>query len=313
VVVIVSEAMIRPLRRAFAVGLRASLAPLLCRELFQRRAATIVAYHAPSPEAFDAHLTVLTRLYRVIALADYVIARQEGREATLPAKALIITLDDGHRSNYRLRTVLRKHDVPVTMFVCTGVVGTGRGFWFLHPAAARRVQELKGVSDAERRHVLRGLGFDESTNCGDPQALSESELESLRECVDLQSHSVSHPILPQCSTGRAAFEIGQSKQDLESRCGGAVYAFAYPNGSYTEREVELVRGAGYRCALTLDPGSNSARTPLLKLRRICVPDDAGVHELVVRVSGLWGVLKKVAEMAQIKSRAILRGIRCGAH
>ena len=68
-----------------------------------------------------------------------------------------------------------------------------------------------------------------------------------------------HPILPQCDDDRAHFEIATSKNDLQQRLATDIYAFAYPNGSYSDRDVILVEGAGYRCALTLDPGGTPTR------------------------------------------------------
>jgi peptidoglycan/xylan/chitin deacetylase (PgdA/CDA1 family) len=275
-------------RRAVFAALRVSLLPLLHREILQRRRVTIVVYHAPTPEVFDTHLEILKRRYNIVALSDYVAAREKPAAGTLPPKALIVTLDDGHRSNHALKAVIEKHGVPVTIFVCSGLVGTRRRFWFLHPAIAAVVQGLKTVSDAERLRILSGTGFNETEEFNEQQALSDAEMHDLRACVDFQSHTVLHPILPRCGTARAEAEIMGSKQDLETRLAVDIYALAYPNGSYSERDVDLAEKAGYRCALTLDSGLNSGTTPRFRLRRIAVPDEAGVHELLVKASGLWG-------------------------
>jgi len=281
------------LRRLGFVALRFTLLPFLLREVFHRRKVAIVVYHAPAPDVFDAHLSLLKRLYNIVALSDFLAARRTGGAVRLPAKALIITLDDGHRSNYALKAVIQKHDVPVTIFVCSGIVGTRRRFWFLHSATASVVQQLKAVSDIERLQVLCSTGFEETREFEERQALSDSELEELRARVDIQSHTVFHPILPRCQSVRAEAEIVDSKRDLETRLGSTVYAFAYPNGSYGNREVDLVQKAGYACALTLDRGLNSNATPLLKLRRIALRDNTDQHELLVKASGLWGYIKTI--------------------
>src|SRR5438874_9816671 len=85
----------RRLRPLVFAALRASCLPFVFREVLQRRKVTIVVYHAPTPEVFDAHLTVLKRVYNIVALSDYVAAREKGTARELPPKALIITLDDG--------------------------------------------------------------------------------------------------------------------------------------------------------------------------------------------------------------------------
>ena len=289
-------------RKMVFLALRLTLLPFVLREVFQRKKVTIIVYHAPSADVFDAHLGVLKHLYNIVSLSAYVEARQRGAFSNLPPKALIITLDDGHRSNYALKTVIERHNVPVTIFLCSGLVDTRRRFWFQHVATSAIVQQLKTVHDGERLAILRREGFEETKEFDERQALSAFELEELKTKVDFQSHTVFHPILPRCLTARAAAEITKSKEDLELGLATEVYAFAYPNGEYSERELRLVESAGYRCALTLDRGFNSEKTPLFRLRRICLPDHADRHELLVKTSGLWGGIRAVLE--QVRSRGL---------
>jgi len=292
-----------PARRKLAfLALRLTLLPFVLREVFQRKKVTIIVYHAPSADVFDAHLCVLKHIYNIVSLSVYVEARQKGAFSELPPKALIITLDDGHRSNYALKTVIERHNVPVTIFLCSGLVDTRRRFWFQHVATSAIIQQLKTVPDSERLAILRRAGFDETKEFDERQALSAFELEELKTKVDFQSHTVFHPILPRCLTPRAEAEITKSKEDLELGLATEVYAFAYPNGEYSERELRLVEKAGYRCALTLDRGFNSEKTPLFRLRRICLPDHADRHELLVKTSGLWGGIRAVLE--QVRGRGL---------
>ena len=274
-------------------ALRFTLLPLVIREIVQRKKVTIIAYHDPSPEVFDSHVSVLKHVYNIVPLSVYVEAMQQGAFNRLPPKALIITIDDGHRRNYALKSVIERHNVPVTIFLCSGLVDTYRRFWFQHAPTAAIVQQLKGVADGERLSMLSAAGFEETKEFDERQALSALELEDLRSHVDFQSHTVFHPILPRCLSGKAEAEIAKSKIDLQTKLGNEVYALAYPDGAYSDRELRLVEKAGYRCALTLDRGFNSEKTPLFRLRRICLPDCADRHELLVKTSGLWGRMKAV--------------------
>src|SRR3954468_11430784 len=96
--------------------LRLSLVPLVLRHTAQRGRVTIVVYHDPDPETFEVPLTVLRRLYNIVPLRAVV---EGGR---LPPRALVVTLDDGHRGNSRLAPVVERLQVPVTIFLCTGIV-----------------------------------------------------------------------------------------------------------------------------------------------------------------------------------------------
>lgn len=281
------------MRKLAFLALRLTLLPFVLREVLQRKKVTIIVYHAPSAQVFDTHLGFLKRIYNIVPLSVYVEARQKGDFSKLPPKALIITLDDGHHSNYTLKDVLEKHAIPVTIFLCSGLIGTRRRFWFLHEETTAIVQQLKTMPDDERLAILRETSFEETKEFDERQALSVSELRELKSKVDFQSHTVFHPILTSCSSERTEAEIAKSRMDLQKMLGNEVYALAYPNGTYSEREIRLAEKAGYKCALTLDRGFNTARTPLFRLRRICVPDNANRHELLVKASGLWGGIRAV--------------------
>jgi poly-beta-1,6-N-acetyl-D-glucosamine N-deacetylase len=272
-----------------------------------------LCYHNPRPEVFEAHLRVLRRLYHPIPLRRYLDWRRRP-EAGLPAKPLVLTLDDGHRNNYLLRDVLARHRVTPTVFLCSGIVGTRRRYWWTAASAGDR-EALKRVPDGERRRRLAHAGYCETAESEERQALTADEVEALKTVVDFQSHTRFHPILPQCADERAREEIAASKTELERRFGLSIYALAYPNGDYSLRDAELARQAGYECALTLDGGSNARTTPAFGLRRIPISDSAGRHELVVKASGLWSAWERRAAgpQPQYRSAAIAgEGAHVGA-
>jgi peptidoglycan/xylan/chitin deacetylase (PgdA/CDA1 family) len=272
--------------------LRFSMIPFLIRELIQRKSVTIIAYHTLGPEVAEAHFGALQGRYNFISLRDYIEAMNGAGFKRHPSKALIVTFDDGHKISYRLKPVLEKYRIPATFFLCSGIVGTNRHFWFSTEMSNEDRQSLKFVADHERLEILNRLEFSETKEYDSPEALSRSQIEEMKTIADFQSHTVFHPILPRCSMERVSREIAQSKVDLEANFDLQVYALAYPNGDYTQREIEAAQKAGYKCALTLDLGFNSEHTPLFQLKRICVNDDAGVDELLVKISGLWDFVKQ---------------------
>ena len=298
------------LRAAAFRLLRLSLLPLLVRETIQRRKVTVLLYHDPRVDLFEKHVEVLTSLYSVIPLRSMIDGLTTGGLNGLPAKSLVITFDDGHRRNFELKPVLDRRRLPVTMFVCSDIVGTRRPFWFLH-VADEVVQELAAVSDRDRVERLRALEVREGADADERDALSREEiLELAGTLVDFQSHTATHPFLPRCPDEKARHEIFRAKVDLEREYGFDVYALSYPNGDYSEREVELAREAGYACACTVDSGFNSNATDPFRIKRIAIDDEDGLDELVVKASGLWGVTRRrTAGLHRILSYAVtvLRG------
>jgi len=280
----------RPVLRTFAFALlRWSGLPFLFREMLQRRRVTIILYHDPKPEVLEEHFQILKSRYNIIPLQEYVQARRTGNLHRLPLKPLVITLDDGSKGNYALLPVLRRHDVPVTIFLCSGVVGTCRHFWFEHDMGGYDLQLLKAMPDERRLEILRRFGWEETKEFPNRIALSKEEVEEMKQAVDFQSHTRFHPLLPRCSAEKAYAEIRGSREDLHNEYGLDIYALAFPNGDYTEREIAMASEAGYECAVTVEAGFNGPDTDLFRLKRLGLTDEAGVNELLVKVSGLWSL------------------------
>ena len=273
----------------FSILLSVTLIPLFIREFVQRKKVTIILYHNLKPEQADKHFKILKSKYNIISLKDYIKKRKLGKD-NLPSKSLIITFDDGYKSVYQLKSILKKYKIHVTIFLCSRIVGTNRHFWWDYDIDKNKREYLKNIPDKKRLEILRKLGFEEEKEFEDRQTLSKDEIEEMKNIVDFQSHTMFHPILPNCNTERAYEEISQSKIDLENNYGLKIYALSYPNGNYSEREITIVKEAGYECAVTVDLGFNSKNTDLFRLKRICIDDVADVDELLVTVSGLWDFL-----------------------
>jgi len=284
------------LRNAIFILLRYSGIPFVLREVFHRRKVTILVYHALPATRARRHFRALTARYHIIALSDYLHARLEGERWRLPPKPIIITFDDGHRNNFELRQLLEELRVPITIFLCSGMVGTHHHYWWFHTRKASESAACKNMPDAERLAFLSSRGYQVERNYPDRQALSRSEIDALKPWVDFQAHTITHPILPACSDEKAEREIRDCKAELERDYGFNIHALAFPNGDYTEREINLARKAEYSCALTLDCGFNDQNTDLFRLRRISVPDEASISELLVKSSGLWDVFRSAAHL-----------------
>ena len=83
---------------------------------------------AVTPEHFAEHLAVLPRLGRVLPLRQAALALRDGR---LPRRGIVVTVDDGYADNlYSALPLLERYDVPATIFVTTGGIGSRREFWW---------------------------------------------------------------------------------------------------------------------------------------------------------------------------------------
>jgi peptidoglycan/xylan/chitin deacetylase (PgdA/CDA1 family) len=102
-----------------------------------------------------------------------------------------------------------------------------------------------------------------------PPLLTWNDIEQLDRggTLRFEAHTVTHPNLLAVDDRRAAAEIAGSKHELESRLGRPVIAFSYPAGLFSVRERRLVIEAGYRTAVSCEPGVNLPDTDKFALRR----------------------------------------------
>ena len=94
-----------------------------------------------------------------------------------------------------------------------------------------------------------------------------------------------------CAYDEAKHEIAHSKKILEEDYGLNINAIAYPIGYYSDRDIELVKAAEYKCGITVDYGFNTIKTDLFRLKRILAGDTEDINELIVKASGLWACIK----------------------
>lgn len=269
-------------REMTALGLRLSGLPTLVRRIATRRRAAVLVYHDPKPEVLDAHLRYLQARYHFITLGELVDAIYAHDFRALPPRPLVITIDDGHRGNRALGAVFQKYGCRPTVYVCSEIVGTNRRFWF-HTGSFRH---LKGVAQEERLRALESqVGFAPTREYeGEPAALTKEDLAEMRGWADIESHTRFHPVLTTCLDQECAQEIRLSRDEISRLTGRPCEHFSFPNGDYTEREIAMVKRAGYRSARTIDYGWNDVDTDPYRLRISGATDDASLNILAVQLS-----------------------------
>lgn len=272
--------------------IRYSGLPILFRELVQKKKVTILMFHDINTKDAVPAFSFIKKHYHIIGLQDYLEAVETGK--SLPNKAVIITFDDGHAGNYQLLPILKQLQIPITIFLCSDIVGTHRHFWFKHcEEMSPERQNLKKLSNKQRLEALKHYGFDQEQEYEDTQALTHKQIEEMSPWVDFQSHTCFHPCLPQCDDETAQMEIVQSKQHLEKEYAFNINSISYPNGDYSARDIRMAKEAGYKCGITVDYGFNDLHTDLFKLKRISVNDGRTLDELIVKSSGCYTFLKQL--------------------
>jgi peptidoglycan/xylan/chitin deacetylase (PgdA/CDA1 family) len=81
-----------------------------------------------TPQYFAEHLSVLQKYAHPISLQQLTQAHRKGK---IPHRAVAITFDDGYADNlYNAKPLLERYNIPATVFVATGQIGSQREFWW---------------------------------------------------------------------------------------------------------------------------------------------------------------------------------------
>ncbi|PWE00281.1 polysaccharide deacetylase family protein [Marinilabilia rubra] len=282
----------RILNKLLFQNIRYSGISAFTRNTLQKRKVTILMFHQPNPVFFEKAILELGKRYNFISFDDF-LNFQGGKTEDLPTKSMIITLDDGWKSNFDLLPVIKKLRTPVAIFLMSGLIDTMFLPWFSFVDNRRKKESLKKVSDSGRMAELKHKGFEETREFSERVILNKDEIREMQASglVTFGSHTLFHPILPKCNDAKASREINLSKENIEAITGIECNLFSFPNGEYSERDIRLCQKAGYKAAVTLDVGFNKSGCDLYRLKRISVPDQGSISELLVKSSGLWAFVK----------------------
>lgn len=274
--------------------LRFSGLSALFRFIKQTNKVSILMFHDIDKSTAEQSFKYLKKRYNIISLNTFIEAYYNKDLKSLPKRALILTFDDGHIRNYEMLSVLKQYNIPITIFLCSEIINTNRHYWFKFKTnAVVDFQELKKMETYERLKELSKIGFEQEKEYTETQALQKEHIEDMKPYVDFQAHTMFHPILPMCTDSESKEEITICKKQLEENFNLTINSFAYPNGDFNDRDVQHVKEAGYKCAVSVEPGYNTNETDIFKLKRLNVSDTKDINELAVKSSGLWGSIKKI--------------------
>lgn len=215
----------------------------------------ILCYHRFGPTVADSMTTrtavfeqQLARLkqegYTIIPLTE-ALAGLRG-EQTLPAKPVVLTVDDGHRTVYtELLPIIRREHLPVTLFIYASAISN--------------------ASYAMTWDQLREL-------------IAEPG-------VTVQSHTYWHPNFKVEKKRLSAddyarlvqVQLVKSRQTLKNRLGVDTPLLAWPFGIHDAELQQQASAAGYTAAFALENRMATAQDSPMALPRFLIVDASGVN------------------------------------
>ncbi len=282
-----------------------------------------------TPQQFEEHLQLLSNRFDVLSLEEY-LDQLAGPKKVNP-NAVILTFDDGYRDNFLYAfPLLKKYQLPATIFLATGLIGSDRLPWWdrviWHISQSRVPQiQVEGtgwlpLTTPREKHLalytilrtfklmrsdqigsmleelIQKLGRNPSDEPRDSLFLSWEEVREMhRNGLTFGAHSVSHPNLAKLDTQEIQREVTESKEAIETELQTTVRAFAYPFGQWDHfdtRVNQAVKDAGFQCAATALYGRHNQKGDLFALRRIPVFSTQSCDVLYMKLLGLFDRLAK---------------------
>jgi len=252
-------------------------------------------------KVFARQMEMLRKFFNVLPLEELV---ERAGKSDIPARAIAITFDDGYRDNYQNAfPILKRLNLPATIFVTTGAIDSDAPLWHdtLFNAFWRTQRKAISINGTEYplntvtekryavdalRQYLRSYPLENRNTlihkitaqlevpvqfCSNELYLSWDQIREMSHAnITFGAHTVTHPILTQLSAREMTDEITISKTTLERQLGCPVRLFAYPNGGrgdFDEGVKRVLKEADFLCAVTILWGTNNLCTDPFELRR----------------------------------------------
>jgi len=187
---------------------------------------------------------------------------------------VIITFDDGLRSNYEVAAPLLEE---------FGLVG-----WFFVPTAFVDIPPLNQVEYANRHHIRPGLPPPDGR-----VAMSWSEIRALGARHVVGCHTASHRRLhAKVPPSEIRDEVVEAKRVMEERIGCEVQAFCWVGGeeeNFSHETAVVIRDAGFRFAFMSCSGAVGHGTNPLQIHRTNIEGDWPLHLLPFQLGGFMDV------------------------
>ena len=221
------------------------------------------------------------------------------------------TFDDGWLDNYTVVfPIVRAHRIPITVFVCPGLLERETPFWPEQVAASMR-SAIPGVSELQIENGINRLkrspsevqygpiSYDGDAPGGGPDwTMTWEQIEEMNAAgVAVGAHTQTHQLLTRLDEAEGRRELAGCKASLERRLSRPCYQFAYPNGNQSEQTRRLLAEAGFTQAFTMERSAWTSACDPLAIPRVNMAEDdvtgpdGGFSAAMFEYTSFWKVAR----------------------
>ena len=249
-------------------------------------------YHNPNPEGFEAVIRHLhSKGYKFISI-DELYDRLERNDTK--GKLAYVSFDDGWQGNLKLIPIIEKYNVPITIFIAVNPVKEGIFWWefVTKKVGYSKMFEFKKLPYDEFESQLKQIKAEIGKLERSAMTIDELKEVAKHPLVSIQSHTVNHPILTKLPNDLLKFELKESQKQLEEITGKEVFAFSYPNGSLTNREIDATQKY-YKIAFSTEQNNIRISDNIYTLPRYALTGD--YNRDLLKLYGLWKYIRKIKD------------------
>lgn len=263
-------------------------------EVLYRDRLRVLAYHTvASQENFEKQIIYLKENYNLISIAE--LQNNLFSDQALPKNPLLITFDDGDISVLTNGLpVLKKYNIPSSIFVITSLIDTNDDYWIKnveeyemnikgnsYALARESVKLLKSLPNSERVEIIKDYPVARKIQ------LSNYDLNKMEaQGMYVANHTHTHPMLDKCTDEEILVELKESTKILQNLNVKGLDVFAYPNGNANVRTNKILKDFGMKMIFLFDHKINQSIVDPLNISRIRIDSETPFNEFKVKVSGL---------------------------
>jgi len=184
-------------------------------------------------------------------------------KAKLPKKPILITIDDGYRSNYEIAyPILKQTGMKATIFTVTSQAG-------------QTPNRLPHFSWKEAKLMSKDGTMEIQSHTNNLHHKEEGLIHKVPALLYSFKDETREQYLERIYT-----DLYSSRKLIKENVGNQALAISYPFGESDKNVIKMAKKAGFKLGYSISGGLNTKYTDPYKLKRINVPGDWSGKELL---------------------------------